>query len=314
MVDQKNHSFISNSKIRDFSLSGLIFFLPIIILYITMEMVLGAMNFPEAVKNTYIENNADKIEILFLGSSQVERAINPEYISRPSINLANSSQTLFENLILLKFFRPKLSNLNLIVLEISHDLLERDKSNVSPMIDHKNLRFFGVNTFGTSSKIQDYFLFHTNPKYFSSKLENFLFNKSKEQLNKYGFDENKFDGLYSRTDYILIENIKNEQNYAKNIEYLNELIKYCKEENLQILIYHPPTHAPYNSLRSPELICKWKSLLHVLNQNHPSIQCFIDDNNSLFTRKYFDDANHLNPLGAEKATTILDSIILNKFY
>ncbi len=272
------------------------------------------MNFPEAVKNNYINDNADKIEILFLGSSQVERAINPEYISRPSINLANSSQTLFEDYTILKFFRPKLVNLKLVVLEISYDVLERDKSHVLPLVDHKNLRFYGVNTFGSSLSIQDYFLFNSNPKFFSNKLEDFFFDKSNENLNQYGFDEDKYDGLYSHSDNFIIENIENDLNYSKNIDILNSLLTYCKKENLHILIYHPPTHAPYNALRSPKLINKWKLLLQELNQKQPSLHFFIDDENSLFTRKYFDDANHLNPLGAEKATKILDSIIVNEFY
>lgn len=313
MEDQKNHSFISSSKLRKFSLRLLIFFIPVLIIYFLVENVLAHMDFAEAKRNDYITENSKKIEILFLGSSQIERAINPKYISENSINIANSSQTLYEDFELLKFFYPKLSNLKMVVIEVSYDKLERDKSNVLPIIDPKNLKFYGVNTFDRNIKIQDHFLFHFSPKYFSERLHNYFFNESNIELNQYGFDENKFDGAYSHADYVLIENIENKQNYQNNLDILNNMIHFCQRNNLKILIYHPPTHYRYNELRKPNLVKKWRSLLDSLKTVHPDLSFFIDDTNSTFTREYFDDANHLNPIGAKKATEILDSVINIKY-
>ncbi|WP_159039921.1 hypothetical protein [Christiangramia fulva] len=278
-----------------------------------VEYTLSEINFAEKVRYNYIQENSDEIEILFLGSSQIERAINPKFIAAGAINLANSSQTLFEDFKLLKFFNPKLPKLKLVVLEISYDKLERDKSNILPILDPKNLKFYGVNTFGRKLKLQDHLLFHFSPKYFSKILNEYIFKTSNIKLNKFGFDENKFDGAYSHANYVLIENIHNKKNYKKNLLLLNEIISYCNENNLKIFIYHPPTHYRYNELRDPSLVKKWRKLIDSLKYQYPKIHFFIDDTNSTFTRKYFDDANHLNPLGAEKATKTLDSI-LQKYY
>jgi len=314
MQDRRNHSFTSNFKIREFSLRIFLFLLPVIIIYFIIEFTLATMDLHEAIKNDFIEANAENIEILFLGSSQIERAINPKFLSKTTINLGNSSQIFFEDFELLKHFRPKLENLKVVVLEVSYDKLERDKSHVLPIIDHKNLKFYGVNTFGRSLKPQDYFLFHSNPDYFSHKLEMHFLNNSPINLNQYGFDENKFDGAYSHANYVLIENVENKENYDENLETLHNIIQYCQAENLKILIYHPPTHYRYNKLRDPILVRKWKKLLADLDNNYEDLYFFIDDENKKFSRKYFDDANHLNPNGAEKATKIVDSVILKDLY
>ncbi|MDT0687442.1 hypothetical protein [Autumnicola psychrophila] len=279
-----------------------------------MEYILNEMNFAEAVKNEFIQQNSPQIKLLFLGSSQIERAVNPKYLSITAVNLANASQTLYEDFQLLKFFQPKLPNLKMVVIEISYDKLERDKSHVLPIIDPKNLKFYGVNTFDRQIKIQDNFLFHFSPQYFSKKLEEEIFSTSSIELNKYGFDENKYDGAYSRNaDYILIENIKNNENYKKNILLLDKILTYSYKNKLKIMVYHPPTHKSYNNLRDPKLMEKWKNLMDSLKSKHPDIPFFIEDTNEDFTRKFFDDGNHLNPIGAEKATKRLDSVIHVKY-
>lgn len=323
MADQKNHSFTSSSKIRSLSFQGLLFLLPVAIIYLVMEHKLTEVRFPEAVKMEFINENAEEVEILLLGSSQVQRAVNPEHLSKPAINLANQSQMLYEDLQLLKYFRPELNNLKVVVFEVSYDKLERDKSYTSPVLHHKNLKFYGVNTFGRPLKFQDNFLFHSNPDYFYGELKDHLSNSSGIRLNKYGFDVNKYDGIYRNANYqdeqlkdenILIENISNEEIYKKNLLVLHEIIQFCLRENLQILIYHPPTHRRYNKLIDPQLLNKWNSLISDLRKTYDDVHFFIDYNNPDFEMNDFYNGNHLNPDGAKKASENLDAVINQKFY
>ena len=105
-----------------------------------MEFMLGRMEFAESVKFKFIQNHTNEIEILFLGSSQVERAINPKFLTPVSINLANSSQRLYEDFELLKRFNKELPNLNVVLIEITFDKLERDRTETSILVHHKNLK------------------------------------------------------------------------------------------------------------------------------------------------------------------------------
>lgn len=287
-----------------------------------MEKVLAGMPFPEAVKQEHIDQNAEDIEILVLGSSQIQRAINPEYLSRPTSNLANSSQLLFEDFQLLKHFRPSLPNLKGTVIEVSYDKLERNKSFTNPALHHRNLKFYDVNTFGRPVNFKDFFLFHANPEHFYKNLVAYLRGDSAIKLNRYGFDENKYDGIFKNVQYkdsieeqlITIENVKDSLTYEENKTLLHQMIRYALEEDLEVLIYHPPTHHAYNRLRDPELIEKWQNLLTELEKEYPQLHFLIDDKNPDFKTTHFYNGNHLNPDGAEKASKIMDSVINKNFY
>lgn len=324
MADLKNHSFTSNSKIRKFSLTLLIFMLPVLGVLALVEYELRHIEYPEAVKNRYIQNHKNKIEILFLGSSQIERAINPEYLSKPAINLANSSQRLPEDFLLLKHFAPQLPSLQVVVIEVGYDKLYRDKNYTSKIIDQKNLLFYGINTFNRIRKLKEHFLFFSDPRYFSNLLKEKYNHSSPVQLNKYGFDENQFFGSYQAVKYrdslildkdIFIENVKTSKKvYSHNLKVLYKIIEYCKTNNLNILIYSSPKHFRYNELRNQNLVEKRDSLFSVLKTEYPQIKFFIKDKDSSFTANYFYNGNHLNPDGAKKATKDIDNEILKDFF
>jgi hypothetical protein len=323
MADQKNHSFISNSKIRRFTFSSLLFVLPVIIILIFIELALRQINFPEKVKAGYIEKNSDKIEVLFLGSSQVERAINPEYLKPPAINLANSSQRLYEDFELLKNYAPRFQNLKLIVIEVSYDRLHRDKTFTSEIVDHNNLTFYKVNTFGRDLKIQDYFLFHANPEFYSTALTSNMFNNTEVLLNEYGFDVKKYGGSYKYAGYnnslikdedIFIENVKNKDEFKHNTILLNRLIKFADNNHIAIILYSPPTHNRFNNLRNIDLIHKRDSLVKNMLFKNPNLKALIMDEDPNFEIKHFYNANHLNPDGAELATQKVNDFILENYY
>lgn len=323
MADQKNHSFISSSKIKRFFLQFLLFSAPVFIVLFFVEYTLTTLDFSEPVKQNYINNNRDNIEILFLGSSQVQRAINPRYLTRTAINLANKSQILYDDFQLLKHFGPKLPNLKLVVLEVSYDKLERDETYASHLLDPINLKFYGVNTFNRPLKIRDYSLFFADSDYFSVVIQDQFTKPSSKRFNEYGFDENRYDGIFQDNDYkknrinndeIIIDNVRDEKNFHKNLKILHQMINYCFENNLKVMIYHPPTHNIYQNLQDPELVLKWESILEELKIQYPAVRFYIDEKNPEFKIEDFYNANHLNPDGAEKATRQLNDFILKTFF
>lgn len=313
MADQKNHSFTSSSSLRLFTFRWILFATPLVLGYLAMEKALAQLPFSEAVKNDYIANNSEKIEVLVLGSSQVQRAINPKYMENTAVNLANKSQLTVEDYELLKHFTDQLPNLEIVVLEVGYDKLERDKSFTSPVLDHKNLKFYGVNTFNRPLRFEDRFLFHASPAHFSDRLFNRSYYEKTIDLNEYGFDENKYHGAYTYNTGIRIENVRDEETYRENLKILHEMIRFSLNEDLEVLIYHPPTHAPYNKLRDPYLLKKWRKLLTDLKHEYPEVKFFIDDTSSGFEKQHFYDGNHLNPEGAVKASQRLDSVLNVKF-
>jgi hypothetical protein len=323
MADQRNHSFTSSFKIKKFLILFGTFSTPVIIVMVAIEIALRFLNYSESVKSEFIHKNSEKIEVLFLGSSQIQRAINPEHLQMPAINLANSSQRLYEDFQLLQYFQPKLKNLKLVVLEVSYERLHRDKSFTSPVIDHVNLAFYNVNSFGRSLKIQDYLLFHSNPEYFSGQLYQNYFSTPEEILNKYGYDVNKYGGSYKYADYnddlikdddIFIENVYNPEEYKKNVKLFYEVLDYCLMNNMDVLLYSPATHSRFNNLRNNKLVAERDLIIQEIQSKYDDIKVLIDEEDPDFKMKHFYNANHLNPDGAELATKKVNDFILKNYY
>jgi len=318
MEDQKNHSFISNFKIRRFFYDVSIFLLPILILYTILEINLRKIPFEPKVKYEYLLKNHNKIEILALGASQSERSINPEFLDINALNLGNSSQGLFEDFQLLKAFEPKLPNLELVILGLPFNSVHIGQDFTRTEVHQFNLIFYDVNTFGRNIKPQDYLLFHTNPDLFSKRLINFLRGDSPIKLNRHGFDINKFFGSYQAAEFkidqidlkdIYIDNLANKKVLLKSKKILKEFLSYCQDKDIEVLLYSPPSHFLYNELRDKIMVQERDSLVWNLKDKFPFVKFFNEEENEEFTTKYFYNANHLNPEGAKKATLRLNEFI-----
>ncbi len=322
MEDQKNHSFISSSKLRKFAFKLCIFFLPVLVVYITLEFKIREIDFEPKIKMEYLLNNKEDIHILALGESQTQRSINPEYLDIRSVNLANSSQGIYQNFRLLKAFEPELPNLKLVILGLPFNIIQSEIDFTDPVINHLNLVFYKVNTFGRDIKPEDYLLFHVSPDFFSRRLIDDFKNESPIHLNKYGFDTNKIYGSYQAANFdtaridkteIVIENFRNEEALQYNKGILIDLIYYCEKRNIKVLFYSPPSHQFYNQLRDENMIAQRDSLVNYLIKKFPFVEFLNEEQNSDFTAEYFYNANHLNPQGAKKATLELNNFIKQNY-
>ncbi len=323
MADLKNHLYIFNSNLKKFIVGFFKFVIPIILILALVEYQIKQYRFEEVAKLSYLQKNSNRLKVLFLGSSQTQRAINPEYISLPAINLANSSQRPFEDFILLKHFKPHLDSLKLVVLELGYDQLNRSKKYTASTLDSHNLHFYDVNTFNRSLRPSDLLMFNNKPKFYSNILKENFYNTPSITPNQFGFDSNKYVGSYSIAGYedsrvkdedIFIENVNHPITFLENLSLFKEMINYCKQSNLKVLIYAPPSHIRFNNLRDQKLINQRDSVIVQLKMEFPEIYIFNEETNSEFDMTLFYNANHLNPDGAKKATENIDKFISNKIF
>ena len=85
-----------------------------------------ARNMPSELyeeKKHYIEENSNNIELMVLGTSQITCSVNPDYLSIPSINMANGSQSFEYDYYLLDHYIDQLKNLQYVILELSYQSL-----------------------------------------------------------------------------------------------------------------------------------------------------------------------------------------------
>lgn len=300
----------------------IVFFIPIIIIFSGIEILLRTLPYNVSVKETFFKKNKNDIKVLALGSSHYERGINPEYLDFSTLNLGNSGQRINENFDLLKNFAPKLPNLNLVILEVSYDWLERDKSLTPPLVDHLNLIFYNTNTFQRNLKIQDHFLFPSDPDFFSEKIDKYIIKKEHSPFNKYGFDTTKYNGSYQAAGFqdslikdkdIFVQNAEDLDELKKNTEILKKIIKYCEKNRYNVLIYNPPSHIRYNKLRKKEIIERRDSVLQIIKNKFPNTKFFLKEGNNSYEAKYFYNGDHLNPTGAKKATKQINKFIQKNY-
>ena len=94
---QKKDTFIFVSKI-------LLLALPIVLVSAYLEHKLYQIPNSYNLKRTNFEHQLESIQTLILGSSHALNAINPAYLSTPTYNLANVSQSLdYDQLLTLKY-------------------------------------------------------------------------------------------------------------------------------------------------------------------------------------------------------------------
>ena len=321
MQDQKKSLSIfsfSKKQLRFLLMCG-IFFLPIIALYIMVEMKVSEIPNRFSVIRDYIKKDGDKIEIAVFGSSQIQNGINPEFLNKPTINLGSLGQHHNTDFTLLKGLKNRFPNLKTVVFEASYGHFEIPHNSKYYWKNSVFLKYYHVNTFGRPVTPKDSLLFISHPGKFSKIISDYYLKTAEiNRVNQYGFDTLNFEGKYKKQNYDSLSIIKKPikiykreslETFHYNANYFYNMIDYCIEQNLQVIILSPPTQSHYNVLRNNSILKRRNRVLSQVKETHNNIHLLNLETDLSFTIKDFKNENHLNPNGAKKLTIKLDSLI-----
>lgn len=135
--------------------------------------------------------------------------------------------------------------------------------------------------------------------------------------NEYGFDtsfsyENRmkdFNKHAQKTaDY---HKAKSRGSVISNKNCLNQIINKAVEKNISIVIYIPPVHPSYLALLDAKQLNTMYDAINEVSK-HKNIMLIDWLKNKSFGDDDFYDSDHLNSKGAEKATRMLDSLVISK--
>ncbi len=325
MQDQKNNLSISNSKKKQFSFLKwvLVFFIPVIVAIGIVEYLVLQIPLSYVVTSDQLKIDKDSIEIMVLGSSQVYRDINPKYIERPSINLSSSSQHHNTDFEILSQTTDRLPNLKYVVLELSYGHLVLPHNTKKFWKNNVFLKYYDVNNFGRKTYFKDKLIYLSNPNLYSKYLMDHYVRKSKgPNLNEYGFDEDNFDGIFKRLDYVEddihardfeINIAANMDLFEENVAYFLRILDFANKENLMVIVSTMPMYKDYLKAREPEIARRRDSVLAIIDQQYKNVRIFHQENDTItYGVKDFVNFNHLNPRGAEKFTKALNRFILTE--
>ncbi len=298
----------------------LAFFAPVIFAYIILEALALNLQLNYKVFGNYFDARSNEIEIMALGSSQMKNAFNPDFSKLPAINFASTSQHHNEDFHILKGTRDRVPNLKYVLLEISYNHLELPHHPNDYWKNTIYLKYYGVNAFERPTWFKDRLVYLSNPRFFSNKLmEQYVYKTDNTKLNEYGFDTNNFEGSFRALNYneskiaahtFRIINREDKEIFKKNTAYLFEILDYLKSEKLHVVVCTLPLYKTYLNERKSNIVHRRDSILDVIKRRYTNVTVINKEEDTLyFGVKDFLNENHLNPDGAKKFTTFVNSAI-----
>lgn len=291
------------------------FICALLLAMLVLEIILNTFPSEFKMKSNYLERNKDDVNVLFLGSSHTQKAVNPEYISHKAINLAHVGQSLDTDLYLLKKMIKELNQLQLVVIELSYHILEEEQDGKKHWRNHLYLKYYNLNKFERPTFFWDKSLIYSNPKFFLNQI---VLKKRNEKFNNYGYNLNDIN-IFKGFNYDSLAIKRSAQNRMKfrhkevslinfnnNLKIVNEIIEMCESRNIRLIVQIPPVYKTY---RDEMIDSKRNRLDSVINILESKAIPVLNHEKSDFDIKLFSDDDHLNEFGAESYSRLLDKEI-----
>lgn len=312
------------TKIIAFLLAPLLFIL-------SMDFYLRDINTTYKDKYINLLRNKDKIELLILGNSHANYAINPYYISDfYAFNIANVRQQIyFDRRITTKALDHGFQKLKYVF--ISADYHSLITSSQGP---RNNWSYYAN---GIEYKNQDYskaktspFIWGYTPKVAFSFIKNdirakFLVGNTRipsDIAKGVALNDTLYSGFiglngtqhgsFNNSSYLDRANSfrENPHDTERNevIADLGEFIVYLKNRNIEPILISSPTYKEYNTFLNEKQLEKNEKDLDSISYNF-NIQYWSFYNDSRFFKEDFYNQDHLNKKGAEKFSKILSQLL-----
>lgn len=269
----------------------------------------------------YLEKEKNNISTLILGASQNKRAIDPKYLSLATLNMAHSRQDYWIDYQLLQKMSTQLPSLQRVVISSTARHFEspvgRSSWQFTPLLLHYDLNIFNRTTY-----FKDRLLFLSNPRFYDLQLRKYYLHKDRPKISELGYYYDSYrspfiklnlDSLEIQNTYVDNYPKLNKKNISYNYPWFSEIVKFCNEQNLDLVITSTPTLEIYNAHIDPLIIRRRDSILQHTVLKFPDVKLFNQENDISYKIEDFYDYNHLNHKGAEKFTKRLDNFIMKNF-
>ncbi len=303
---------------KKFFINITLFLVPLIAAWLLLENRLQTIPNSYNQKIKHLEPQLDKVEVVNLGSSHALNGINPEYYSHSGFNMANITQTIYYDRVLMDIYIPKMPKLKMVIIPISYFTLHRRLQDLEEDwrmylyyyywgIPVPGKGIFDINKYSlltiytphvTMGIIRRGFKVDMAPKYTPlgfagvQKADTSLITqatgKAREEYHAKGLSP---------------------QNVAEGIGNLDILIKLLKEKNIVPVLITTPVYKTFSSNANPQILAAIKQATDSMCRKYGIryVNYFTDPR---FNINDFTDNDHLNSWGAEKFSKILDSEVV----
>lgn len=299
----------------------LLFFLPVVLINLALEYQVRSQAGNYKANAAYLSKSGQDIEVLVLGSSQAKDAVNPEWISKSTFNLASGNQHHDTDFELLKGVIDRLPQLETVVFEVSYSHFELPHNGPKFWKNSAYLHFYDVNAYRRPVYFKDELIFLSNPQFFVRQFfADSTANSMNPKFNAFGFDTNNFAGQFRAMDYdreridkatgFKINRTPNKALFNKQAVFFEDMVAYARSKGLKVVIMHVPMYKTYHHQKNPQILMRRDSLIDRLIKQYPDIQLLDKERDTLnYSIPDFWNQSHLNPRGAQKFSRSLDSIL-----
>lgn len=294
----------------------ILFLIPIILGWLVVELFYRITPNNYTVKTEEIQKQAASIETLILGDSHAFYGVDPEYISSTTFNIANISQSLYFDELLLKKYIDKLPLLNTVMINISYFSL----SAVENGTEDAWRKYF----YEADMELEVPIVSSLDPKKYSLAFSRRL-QKSVSLMydyvldgtivhtytNGYGIQDER--DITPDKEYISALIAKKHEDgsvdFFENTQRLQRMLSLCKKNNIKVLLVKMPVYPAYYNLLNNAKNQKINTTLTQLEAKNTHV-IFLDwSQHPAFNKQDLRDADHLTNEGAKKFSLLLNEEI-----
>ncbi|WP_299766084.1 hypothetical protein [uncultured Dokdonia sp.] len=304
--------------IKKFVIQICIFLIPVVIGYALVENYTRNLPLTPKIKSDYYKKNKEDIEVLVLGASQNRDAINPEFLSQKTLNIAFPDQDYYVSSRLLEQVGPTLPSLKTVIIPISYGHFETAPNQKDTWKNSMYRHYFGATVSDKFTYFKDNFLYISFPNYYSTKINEHKKGTTKVDCNVYGYNKNIERALFYTHNYDSLTIIKqpihitptipHPEYVSQNVNKLEDILDFCTENKYKIILLETPTTKRFKEQRIPEVLHRKDSVLSMIIAKY-NVQHIDANSNNDYNLKDHRDNNHLSTQGAEKFTKLLDKLI-----
>lgn len=289
-----------------------LFLLPILSLAIFFEVLIRKTPNDYVLKKGYLDNHANNVKTLILGSSHSLYGLDPKYFDKQCFNASHVSQTLDYDLAILKKY-DHWEQLETVILPISYfSFFERIETTDESWRAKDYLLYYDISfshQFQHHSEVLSIGLKHNLKKI----IDHYIKNQPAISCSDLGWgtnatSENAVDLFNSGVRKAKKHTIADHQCFEKNLLILKEIIKFCNTKNSNIVLFTPPAYKAYIKNLDNDQLLKTITTVNQIAKKYNNCTYINLLEDQTYSPEDFFDADHLNEIGAKKL-----SIAMNKF-
>lgn len=299
------------------------FIIPIALIAIVWEYSIRSIPNDYAYKSDWLSKNGKDIEVMYLGPSTIMYDINPSLSKMKGFNAAHVSQSIrYDNFIFNKYI-DQMQSLKHIVLGVDYwsPFGHMEQSTEWWRVKYYTIHY-GSPYHENKGKYKYEIYFH-NPR--TLKIANQglarllgVGNVSHITINELGYGTNyttnnksvDWDNGATEAERhnALISGSKDDMEaYRVNTEHISDICRKSEERGIKVTLLAPPIYKSYTSVLDKEHIASRNEFCQSIADMFDNT-VFLDlSDSNLFSAEDFYDANHLNEIGAEKLTKMIDN-------